>query len=74
MTYKTSFLCTGKTVYIKNEITQTLDKAQYRTIMMTFSAQTNANQTQVGPESTFTVTDFYIHSEFEKQTFLRIDF
>jgi dynein heavy chain len=38
---------TGKTVYIKNELSSTLDKSLYRTIMMTFSAQTNANQTQV---------------------------
>jgi hypothetical protein len=37
----------GKTVYIKNELNSTLDKNLYRTIMMTFSAQTNANQTQV---------------------------
>ncbi|EFJ31602.1 hypothetical protein SELMODRAFT_86461 [Selaginella moellendorffii] len=37
---------TGKTVYIKNELTAGLDKAVYRNIMMTFSAQTNANQTQ----------------------------
>jgi hypothetical protein len=37
----------GKTVYIKNELSSTLDKNLYRTIMMTFSAQTNANQTQV---------------------------
>ncbi|KAH9558616.1 hypothetical protein CY35_06G017100 [Sphagnum magellanicum] len=37
---------TGKTVYIKNELSSTLDKSLYRTIMMTFSAQTNANQTQ----------------------------
>ncbi|CAM6076097.1 unnamed protein product [Sphagnum tenellum] len=36
----------GKTVYIKDELSSTLDKNLYRTIMMTFSAQTNANQTQ----------------------------
>ncbi|KAL3685151.1 hypothetical protein R1sor_003173 [Riccia sorocarpa] len=37
---------TGKTVYIKHQLTQGLDKALFRNIMMTFSAQTNANQTQ----------------------------
>ncbi|OAE31694.1 hypothetical protein AXG93_3384s1680 [Marchantia polymorpha subsp. ruderalis] len=37
---------TGKTVYIKHELGVTLDKDLYRSILMTFSAQTNANQTQ----------------------------
>ncbi|KAL2642110.1 hypothetical protein R1flu_009697 [Riccia fluitans] len=38
---------TGKTVYIKHELGVTLDKDKYRNILMTFSAQTSANQTQV---------------------------
>ncbi|CAM6109105.1 unnamed protein product [Calypogeia fissa] len=37
---------TGKTVYIKYELSHTLDKELFRNILMTFSAQTNANQTQ----------------------------
>ncbi|KAL3678222.1 hypothetical protein R1sor_021178 [Riccia sorocarpa] len=37
---------TGKTVYIKHELGVTLDKEKYRNILMTFSAQTSANQTQ----------------------------
>ncbi|BBM97612.1 dynein axonemal heavy chain [Marchantia polymorpha subsp. ruderalis] len=37
---------TGKTVYVKHQLTQGLDKNLFRNIMMTFSAQTNANQTQ----------------------------
>ncbi|XP_073386521.1 uncharacterized protein [Physcomitrium patens] len=42
---------TGKTVYIKNNLSSSLDKAFYRNIMLTFSAQTNANQTQAIIES-----------------------
>lgn len=49
MLYRHLVSLTGKTVYIKNELTQKLEKSMYRTIMMTFSAQTNANQTQVSP-------------------------
>nr|AML30858.1 axonemal inner arm dynein heavy chain 2 [Marsilea vestita] len=37
---------TGKTAYIKRELAENLDKSLYRNIMMTFSAQTNANVTQ----------------------------
>jgi hypothetical protein len=45
--YSQSRHIAGKTVYIKNVLSSTLDKNLYRTIMLTFSAQTNANQTQV---------------------------
>lgn len=37
---------TGKTVYVKHRLTSGLDKNVYQNIMSTFSAQTNANQTQ----------------------------
>lgn len=37
----------GKTVYVKNVLSYGINQSVYRKIMITFSAQTNANETQV---------------------------